>query len=695
MYSYNNPSASWQHPSSEPPNHDARDPRRHRAATAPAYNPYVQPPPPHPTSHPRVLTPGHIPPTIHNPSLYFGNRPIMTTPGPYPPGRPPFPHPATISYQRPQQWPYDANDSYFPPSKPPVPPPPLPPAPEPIPRLPSPARPRDVLPIPEEQTQISPSPSSAKELAAALQISQSESMKQAQFLEKLSNQEEEDLARALEESLQSVSLNSYTSGSPHFYNSEAGPSTDTGRWTCISTGLSASPRLASDIDDDEAYARRLAAEDEAGPSESCMADDEALARRLAAEEEEEQRYRQQELEQSSQSDGNRPDTGGHTEQSNGIARMPDEGLARRLAAEEEIEKSRAMDAGPVSAPPPAYDALPSPTSLNLTDKGSDAGLKVDPQLYRSNSSGSAASYTSSESQSNPPTQGSRRSSGEISSYSDVKPVSPRLSAASSVSLPTLPEASENAQGVVNGNQFVDAGLLHGVSIGFTPPVITSIMHQMSTPMPNIVSLPYGRCPPLHFQAPNWRHLLKLMARLSGTRIEPTPEAIAVVKTDLFLRTVIQFIRPHPASQDWRSIIWFSIDHPVPASLPGARKYTNGDVDVLPWSYTLSAMPALLRDNADSQISQTYTIPSTEARPLDESRRYSNDGSSGMRKLSRMMDRCYPTLESMDLAESSERSGMGRVFRKVMGRGNKNNKQGRGGNMDTYELVTPFVSEEWG
>ncbi|KAG7449065.1 uncharacterized protein BT62DRAFT_1052799 [Guyanagaster necrorhizus] len=239
------------------------------------------------------------------------------------------------------------------------------------------------------------------------------------------------------------------------------------------------------------------------------------------------------------------------------------------------------------------------------------------------------------------------------------------------------------------------------------------MQQMPTAMPNIISLPYGRCPPLHFQTPNWRHLLKLMARLSGTRIEPTIEAVAVVKTEMFLRTVVQFVRPHPASEDWRTIIWLTIDHPVPASLPGARKYTNGDVDVLPWSYTLSAQPALLRDNADSQISQTYTIPSTEAVPypklpitfpnmalylqaaLDESRRYSNDGSSGMRKLSRMMDRCYPTLESMNLAESSERSGMGRVFRKVMGRGNKNNKQGRGGNMDTYELVTPFVSEEWG
>jgi len=33
-----------------------------------------------------------------------------------------------------------------------------------------------------------------------------------------------------------------------------------------------------------------------------------------------------------------------------------------------------------------------------------------------------------------------------------------------------------------------------------------------------------------------------MARLSGTRIEPTVEAMAITKTDLKLRTVVQFIK---------------------------------------------------------------------------------------------------------------------------------------------------------
>ena len=65
---------------------------------------------------------------------------------------------------------------------------------------------------------------------------------------------------------------------------------------------------------------------------------------------------------------------------------------------------------------------------------------------------------------------------------------------------------------------------------------------MQEQMPNIISLPYTRCPPLHLQAPDWRHLLRLMARLSSTRIEPSVEATTVSNVELRLRTVIQFIK---------------------------------------------------------------------------------------------------------------------------------------------------------
>lgn len=145
-------------------------------------------------------------------------------------------------------------------------------------------------------------------------------------------------------------------------------------------------------------------------------------------------------------------------------------------------------------------------------------------------------------------------------------------------------------------------------------------------------------------------------------------------------------------------------------MPGARKYTNGDVDVLPWSYTLSSLPALLRDSTDTPLSKTFTIPSTPAVPypplpisfpnlamylqaaLDESRRFAHDSSSGMRKLAKMLDTCYGS--ETPTSSSSERT-VGGLFKKVIGRGNRNNRKGRSGNEDTYELVTPFVPDQWG
>ncbi|KAJ7507974.1 hypothetical protein B0H11DRAFT_1705642 [Mycena galericulata] len=275
--------------------------------------------------------------------------------------------------------------------------------------------------------------------------------------------------------------------------------------------------------------------------------------------------------------------------------------------------------------------------------------------------------------------------------------------------------SEDSDRAPVANQFIDTDLLLGVSIGFVAPSITPELAPMPGSMPNIISLPYGRCPPLHLQAPSWRHLLKLMARLSGTRIEPTVEALAVARSpQMHLRTVVQFVRPHHSSPDWRTVLWFTIDHPVPTSMPGARKYTNGDVSILPWSYTLSSVPTLLRDSSDTMLSKCYTIPSSDSVPfpalpitfpnmamylqaaLDESRRYVSDSSSGVRKLAKMVETCYPTETEAD-GDIGERSRVDRLFKKVIGRGGRKDKskKGKGGNEDTYELVTPFVLDEWG
>jgi len=78
--------------------------------------------------------------------------------------------------------------------------------------------------------------------------------------------------------------------------------------------------------------------------------------------------------------------------------------------------------------------------------------------------------------------------------------------------------------------------------------------------------------------------------------------------------------------------------------------------------------------------------------LDDSRRAIHDSSSGLRRLAKMVDFCYPeALRDDDDNHSPERGGgVGGLFKRVIGR----NKIKKGVNEDTYDLVTPFVLDEW-
>ncbi|KAF8812324.1 hypothetical protein BYT27DRAFT_7087687 [Phlegmacium glaucopus] len=289
-----------------------------------------------------------------------------------------------------------------------------------------------------------------------------------------------------------------------------------------------------------------------------------------------------------------------------------------------------------------------------------------------------------------------------------QPIAP--TSATTLNKNTLPST-----GVLNINHFVDLDLLRGVSIGFKSPTMSVRLLQMQDPMPNIISLPYTRCPPLHLQAPDWRHLLRLMARLSGTRMEPTVEAMAVSKAELKLRTVVQFVKPHPSVDDWRSVLWFTIDQPVPPSVPSASRYTSGNPNLLPWSYTLSPIPVLLRDACDTNMSKIFAIPATDTIPLptlpitfpnlalylqaalDTSRQHLSDNPNGLGKLAKMVQMCYPSIdEGHSEYDIPERTRVSHLFKRVIGRGNKDKKKAKGtNNEDTYQLVTPFVPEEWG
>jgi hypothetical protein len=67
----------------------------------------------------------------------------------------------------------------------------------------------------------------------------------------------------------------------------------------------------------------------------------------------------------------------------------------------------------------------------------------------------------------------------------------------------------------------------------------------------------------------------------------------------------------------------------------------------------------------------------------------HDSSSGMRRLAKMIDLCYPEVgQEGDDDDSQERKGVGGLLRRVMGK----KKDKKGVNEDRYDLVTPFY--EW-
>lgn len=163
---------------------------------------------------------------------------------------------------------------------------------------------------------------------------------------------------------------------------------------------------------------------------------------------------------------------------------------------------------------------------------------------------------------------------------------------------------------------------------------------------------------------------------------------------------------HQQSSDWRVVIYLTLDHPPPAAT--AWKYTNGDVSTLPYSYTLSPVPHLLRQ-PDGPVCRTHTIPASAGLPypalpmdfpglmtylqaaLGESRRAAHDRSGGAGRLAKMVEECFPEAEADHGLEDpgERRSGKGflnRVFK-------RKSRMPAGGNQETYQLITPFLADD--
>ncbi|KAF8735025.1 hypothetical protein AX14_002841 [Amanita brunnescens Koide BX004] len=656
-------------------------------------------------SQPHSLFPARRPSTVHTSDIYFvppskTNRPVTsssTSPSHSPSssttGSTAYPHPFHRSFTCP----------------PPIPPKPFELQHERVGKC-SPAT------IPE--TDPKADPTEEDELTTALALSRSESRQRQSALQKLGSQEEEDLARALAESLKSslppppgavhasdpVSVVSQESTTP----TQSSPPNDATTPTSNSAGLVINTEgLQERVVTKSMPVPTASAVDPSNPvDDDPCANDEAIALRLAREE--------TSLAKSFNNRGRlteedaTPTSPSRSQSVPSIASFitNDDRYAKQLTEQEAGTSSTGRTRSKSAI---AVVELRSSAISGFPPPDSDFSSSSSHGSTRSHSSSQNISGSSSGTQPSLSVTAPDQSANEL--HQPPRPTDRSLSSTSISSLLTSPstewvvEDSASMNGAVN--PYVTDELLKGISIGFDPPLISLQISTWQSPLPTIISLPYGRSLPLHIQATNWRHILKLLARLPGTTIQATIEAMAVTKTDHRLRTVVQFVKPHLVSNEWRTILWFTLEHPVPDDVTGRSRYVT-DVNVLPWSYSFSTAPQLLRGGTESQLSKTYTIPASSSLPfptlpitfpdlamylhgaLETSRRHINDSSSGVRKLAKMIEICYPSVNAVD-PDDPDRGRVSGLFKNLMGRGNRR----RGGNEDTYDLVTPFVASEWG
>ncbi|KAI0921770.1 hypothetical protein AcW2_006646 [Taiwanofungus camphoratus] len=386
----------------------------------------------------------------------------------------------------------------------------------------------------------------------------------------------------------------------------------------------------------------------------------------------------------------------------------------KLASAVFTPASKSAPAAPVSHSIPLAEATPQPYSNPAAPASMLRSISADAALPsregaprpQGNLTGSLERIGENETYARP----SRVDTSTPAAQSN--PTSPRPSPRVPARHPTVNgDSSPPVISSASNAQHVPEDFLRGVSMNFGVPTITAALTPMQGVIPNVIPLSWDQeqCPPFHIRAPSWRGLLKLMARLSSTRVEPAVEAIAKIKTEMRLRVVVSFVKVHNTSNDWHTVLFLTIDHPAPGDNPLMWKYRTEDTSVLPYSYSLASPLAILREGADAPMSKFYTISSTPETPypklpitfpdlaaylattLDVSRNAGHDTSViGLRRLAKILDAIYPN--DRPALNPAEKSGMREKLKHFVGLGGKSS---RNRNAETYDLVTPFVADDFG
>ncbi|KAF9782910.1 hypothetical protein BJ322DRAFT_1126616 [Thelephora terrestris] len=566
---------------------------------------------------------------------------------------------------------------------------------------------------PRFESDVKRAPVDDEEEALALAIALSE--KELKEQSGMSSQEEDDIARAIEESMKHAS-----SWSTPVSTAGAGPSTFPQTTSPVSfpsplpvsePPVSPQMSLAPSHPPHSSASRPTskASSPLMRPAKSSTDDDEAFAGRIAEEEE-------RSAAAGPSNHGPQPPVFPSSETTIYPSPPPSTSSRKRQDVQRPKFSIVNSDSDP---PPPLYHHVVS-ARTSVPEKSSPISPVNHSSLGRSSS---ASAVTPTSSRHSPIPAQPDKSLGNRSQSLNTVPISPS-SAEPIPPVPTIPtpfqiveepydappgDSPSSSANPVPANSFIDSQLLYGVSLGFNPPQISSIKTTLKGGVPNVISLPTGRYVPFHIQAPDWRHLLKMMARLSGSRIEPAVEVLAASKQEPKLRTVVQFVKVNATSQDWRTVIYMTIDNPSPSNAP--HKFSNGDVNTLPWSYNATPLPPLLRDGPDTPVSKYYTIPATSSTPyptlpisfpnmamylasaVEDSRRMAHDNSGGMKRLAKTLDMLYPAQVELGMEddEPDKPTGVVNMFRNVFGRGRRDQRR----NDDNYaDLVTPFVPE-WG
>ncbi|KAF8761480.1 hypothetical protein RHS01_00501 [Rhizoctonia solani] len=243
-------------------------------------------------------------------------------------------------------------------------------------------------------------------------------------------------------------------------------------------------------------------------------------------------------------------------------------------------------------------------------------------------------------------------------------------------------------------------LLHGICNLWLPGSGSphTRLNAPASPLPPSIMI--GKNDAFHVQAPNFRHLLRLLSHYGSTSIMATPAAIASSKSGTHsLRVALYFVRGNHDRDPWlcrlflelhtpddkettttvpdTSLLWSDSSFTAPCGPRGKLYVLPGPLPILPLPF--------------------QTLSSFIVKRLDEACHSSNDS---IKRLERILIECYGSVGgASNSAEEigGRQKGSGNIsFGGLFSRVKDKFSSDRGGTMNdhTYDLISPFQIDEY-